>query len=742
MWNGIFDNAEGIEYPEKLRSILISIRPSIDIVLPGLEASMSIESGAQQHSFVESQDDLEVLNMSSAMSARQEEMQRMSSTQSSSPAVVNISLSAKRQRNSTPDAKSAANQRRTTPRLRHDDSQIHFAPIESSPALDQEESQLLTERQREVRDRQRESTAMFPDLRSSPRIRNPARLATSPSPVQKRLAEKQRESTPKPESYEDVFSSTPTPRRGQTITMDDHEMTDPPSSPPEPRRFPLLSEIKSRSSSTSSRLEMDWELSSSPISGSPLPSHQALSTNEPPELSLAGEGSQSREDPQNNAQAEVLAEDSFNMEVISSSVPSDAQLLPDLATEKDSPVKTLRSGRTTAVRGIHPLPATPRRLRSRPLVDETPKSDNDIFVDALTSPHPPSEAVPTSCLDLVVPVVVEHLIPSFEFSEGDESSILRRMEELVSKPEKPRAGTGKSKTPEKAKVDEVPALDCITVFVPEKLRDEVADDNSISPATPSASKVEDNAPAKSAAGSKKKRKRGSMVVSTRRKKRRSVEKADDIERVGESQSSIEDGISPTDDTPPEELAVARDEVTEELQIYIERDTLSSSAELPTQEAFENAAQPIQAAESEYKSDHNTDEELESQLRADSESASLSGSQADEQTGASFIIDDSREIDLPELNTQEEAASADLMGQEEAPIDPRSSTVLKESSPAAETPSVVNEPATADDIIATFQVTMDKLRTATLSHAEVRKIEDLFFDVKVELYAARKRGVEN
>lgn len=53
--------------------------------------------------------------------------------------------------------------------LRHNDSQIEFEPIESSPVPENQDSQLLTDRQKEVADRQRhEAASMFPDIRSSP----------------------------------------------------------------------------------------------------------------------------------------------------------------------------------------------------------------------------------------------------------------------------------------------------------------------------------------------------------------------------------------------------------------------------------------------------------------------------------------------------------------------------------------------------------------------------------------------
>jgi hypothetical protein len=56
-----------------------------------------------------------------------------------------------------------------TPRKkpRHEDSQLQFEAIDSSPVEVQQESQLLTDRQKEVADRQKSNMAIFPDIRSS-----------------------------------------------------------------------------------------------------------------------------------------------------------------------------------------------------------------------------------------------------------------------------------------------------------------------------------------------------------------------------------------------------------------------------------------------------------------------------------------------------------------------------------------------------------------------------------------------
>ncbi len=67
-------------------------------------------------------------------------------------------------------------------RFRHDDSQIQFAAIDSSPIrLDELESQMLTDRQKEVRQRQiLEATAMFPHVGLAPQPRD--HLSNGPAP--------------------------------------------------------------------------------------------------------------------------------------------------------------------------------------------------------------------------------------------------------------------------------------------------------------------------------------------------------------------------------------------------------------------------------------------------------------------------------------------------------------------------------------------------------------------------------
>lgn len=133
---------------------------------------------------------------------------------------------------------------KTTPkaRLRHDDSQIQFAAIESSPlASEIPDSQLLTDRQREVRERQNlEAGVMFPDLRSTPKRRIRERGEVSPKLILKGTQVSRTEldlddNCPMlpvvDEILDDVFGSSPTPRSGRRSSDQRSFSSGPHSSP-------------------------------------------------------------------------------------------------------------------------------------------------------------------------------------------------------------------------------------------------------------------------------------------------------------------------------------------------------------------------------------------------------------------------------------------------------------------------------------------------------------------------------
>ena len=130
---------------------------------------------------------------------------------------------------------------KTTPkaRLRHDDSQIQFAAIESSPLQPESaKPQYLTDRQKEVKERQgREAAAMFPEIRSSPRSASwPAghdlpKLTFKPTQHSAPNSAIDKETSPTylPDALmNDFLGSSPTPGSKRS---NDRRSDDPPSSP-------------------------------------------------------------------------------------------------------------------------------------------------------------------------------------------------------------------------------------------------------------------------------------------------------------------------------------------------------------------------------------------------------------------------------------------------------------------------------------------------------------------------------
>ena len=121
------------------------------------------------------------------------------------------------------------------PRSRHDDSQVHFVPIESSPLPQETESQSLTVHQKEVRDRQRsEPAVVFADLRSSPRPQTRTASQSESGFARKMASQSDRPTTPTLATNDDQgdmeIMASPTPRARHLMNrITDMEV---PSSPP------------------------------------------------------------------------------------------------------------------------------------------------------------------------------------------------------------------------------------------------------------------------------------------------------------------------------------------------------------------------------------------------------------------------------------------------------------------------------------------------------------------------------
>lgn len=383
MWNHVYCRAESVPYPEELKEALIGLGSSVDVARPGLEI---IDDGSDaQLNFVESQEYASNLIATPARTERVSRSRPSTARKSASSNLSNVLQVAQ----SSPLTKIKSKGRTPKPKLRHENSQLQFAAIGSSPAPVEYESQLLTERQKETRERQRDTAALFPEMRSSPSTATrKARAGASHHELTTESAGlvPGRASTPEHDgAFEDYLTSTPTPRRGQPLMLpvQDQELpADPPSSPPEPRGYRLMAELKTQANNTTSLDE--WRFSSSPLTGSPSLAPVTTSTSQPMELDDVSEELQLDDESsviermveqkdvtplQLSVDPEVIEETTYFQQGAEAELPGGAPI--DQPTTKS--------------------PATPsgRVLRSKAL-QATPKSDNDEFVDAPTSPLPPT----------------------------------------------------------------------------------------------------------------------------------------------------------------------------------------------------------------------------------------------------------------------------------------------------------------------------------------------------------------
>lgn len=242
--------------------------------------------------------------------------------------------------------------RNLMPKCRHDDSQIQFEAIVSSPPGSVEEL-ILTDRQREVRDRQEAEVAIFPELRSSPstKAKTPAHevgfTKTSKAATALGITKPSTPDLSKANKAFDAFiTSSPTPRRGTVVPVLDSDAMEPPSSPPEPIQSetyipPVETSIMSVDYEL---LQNDWDVPSSP----PERSSPVVELR----LSLPEDGPLPRSTTD-------LFEGSLNKLATTNNMAIEA------STNQGTPLRETNTADVT----LH-----------------TPKTQTDVFVDAVTSP--------------------------------------------------------------------------------------------------------------------------------------------------------------------------------------------------------------------------------------------------------------------------------------------------------------------------------------------------------------------
>lgn len=461
LWNATFaDCTESLDYPPKIKSALLRLRPVADLQLPFFPESTETdisEEHRQPLTFAETQDDsinfLEPIRLDSilskeSMSALDSSRDRKSTPQALIHGEYPTPGANKRSREETPEMGIRLLKKRVpTPKLRHDDSQIQFEAIDSSPIVDEAlESQLLTDRQREVKERQKVDAAMFPDLRSSPRSRGTP--STPELPLHRSVSKPRsisspgiaRQTTPTlilQAEEDDFVNSSPTPTRANT--------SEPPSSPPEASTKQQVATYDEESDIPSSPPEIIENLSS--VHTTPLfPSAQF----DPYAIETTRTVSTYEDTPGESIQLKTSSASGAPLKAGRITRRSAADVHPSEAESVSKPNQITES---TSVLDINSLPdgqdgsATDQQSNKTPIFHDALTSpvssdghaaNTEVFEDAVSSPHLDTGKTTTEKA-------------SSPISDFDESSMLRLVKEYDQGSGRPRRSvrlsTGKENQP-------------------------------------------------------------------------------------------------------------------------------------------------------------------------------------------------------------------------------------------------------------------------------------------------------
>ncbi|UKZ90333.1 uncharacterized protein TrAFT101_005356 [Trichoderma asperellum] len=655
LWNVLARDEERLDCSDSLKSVASNAGSKKQLVESKGSGKTGGAFGAQASSSKASPDEtnLVVLSLNSSRQAEPASISKMPTRMSTR----------KRRMEETPESSRTKTARRTsTPRLRHDNSQIQFTLVASSSPIPEDGSQHLTERQKEVRERQRETEAIYSDMRTSSPL--PAK-ESSPIPDEKvDSTDKQaEEATPRhTTSYDNLISSTPTPRRGQLLNMDDN---DPPSSPPIPRPYPLLSEIKSRSLAGSS---LDsWEFSSPP--GSPEPGNQEALL----DIQLPGEKSTKTSTRKADTRAKSI--DASLRDIIPSSLGEEESSSSDLtelsdrnaSSSPDPPPQLLET------------PTKKRLVREAARVEDSPKSVDDEFVDARSSPEKPS--------------LVQANDTSFALSEGDETRMMKLAEELESGD---RAGLQEERNAEDS-FDKRPSVQSAEARAPSPPMTRGAAKRFPSVIIPP---ISAESLGNGEGGSKRKRKRGgSRQSNSRSKKQKSEQKSENVEEAKEGEVLVI-----TEKEPPETPSVGV-----ETRGSARRHSEQRQREDKTSRSQRRSSKRNKKARSEE-----TDDEVMSQLV--NESQAVTESQKSSKDAGEEVPDTD---DGPRQPT--ERVDVKAMAEDKAESEPQAKILT---------------------IMETLQTSLAHLRDVALPRSEVYKMEDMLMDLKRELFEAERRGRES
>ena len=262
LWNRTFGTANQLEYPDSLRMNLARLRSMTDIQLPTFPEND--DSIVSFHRFWKRSTSLTTKKVTSPFQFVESQVSDEGKTQPLTPEPLKAREGAKMERKisrseraarksplveTSPTTKLFQSKQRVskTPqkvRLRHDDSQVQFAAVDSSSPLVPEDM-IMTDHQKEIRERQSRETAMFSELGSSPRLpsgriyRDLPRLELGGS-KDNHQAEVDPDAEVSPMypiidgAMESFLGSSPTPRSGDRDTVNWSSSTGRASSPPPP----------------------------------------------------------------------------------------------------------------------------------------------------------------------------------------------------------------------------------------------------------------------------------------------------------------------------------------------------------------------------------------------------------------------------------------------------------------------------------------------------------------------------
>jgi hypothetical protein len=459
LWNATFaDCTEHLEYTPKIKAALLRLRPVADLQLPFFQETIESEASEEHRQLLtlaETQDNSidffepsrldSILGKQSVTHPDSSRDQKSGETRGVSPLLgVN-----KRSREETPEMGFRKTKKRVpTPKLRHEDSQIQFEAIDSSPIVDEiMESQLLTDRQKEVNERQKLDAAMFPDLRSSPRTKG---TPSTPELPLHRSASKTRslasptiarQTTPTfilQAEEDDFINSSPTPTRANT--------SEPPSSPPEAatkHRVATYDEELDIPSSPPEVIEDFSNVNTTPLYPSAQIDPYAVETTRT--ISTYEETPDASAELKTSSTSEMPAPTrSLTRRSAADSVSKHSQISIDtsvaVATDMQEGADDSASAQNTRT-----TPVFHDALTS-PVSSEGHTANNEVFEDAVSFPH----------TDPQKPTAKK---PSSSISDFDESSMLRLLKEYDQGSGRPRRSVRFSAEKEKRLAAELESVD-------------------------------------------------------------------------------------------------------------------------------------------------------------------------------------------------------------------------------------------------------------------------------------------